>query len=303
MLICGKKKTTIFNIKSLFKSVANKNNNMKQISILGCGWLGLPLAKALIEIGFSVKGSTTSEDKMTFLQDVGINPFLITLESDGVSGNCTDFLHESETLIIDIPPKLRGNNAVNPLEAIFVKKMQHLIPHIEKSTVKNVLFVSSTSVYPEDNSIITEDSPLNPETESGKQLVVVEALLQNNNNFKTTIVRFGGLIGEDRHPIPFLAGKRNLENPKAPINLIHQEDCIGIILRIICHTEQIEVFGQTFNAVAPLHPSREEYYTQKALDFGLELPQFSLESPTFGKTILSTKIETVLGYTFSKPNL
>lgn len=276
---------------------------MKQISILGCGWLGLPLAKALIEKGFSVNGSTTSEDKMALLQNAGINSFLISLESDGVSGNCNDFLDESETLIIDIPPKLRGNNAVNPLEAVFVKKMQHLIPHIEKSTVKNVLFVSSTSVYPEDNSIITEDSPLNPETESGKQLVAVEKLLQNNPNFKTTIVRFGGLIGEDRHPIPFLAGKRNLENPKAPINLIHQLDCIGIILRIICHTEQIEVFGETFNAVAPFHPSREEYYTQKAIDFGLELPQFNLESPTFGKTILSTKVETVLGYTFVKPNL
>jgi nucleoside-diphosphate-sugar epimerase len=281
---------------------------MKKISILGCGWLGLPLAKALIENGFSVNGSTTSEDKMALLQNAGINPFLISLESDGVSGNCNDFLEESETLIIDIPPKLRGNNAVSPLEAVFVKKMQHLIPHIEKSTVKNVLFVSSTSVYPEDNSIITEDSPLNPETESGKQLVAVEVLFQNNPNFKTTIVRFGGLIGEDRHPIPFLAGKRNLENPKAPINLIHQVDCIGIILRIIekslrqAQTDS-EVFGETFNAVAPFHPSREEYYTQKAVDFGLELPQFNLESPTFGKTILSTKIETVLGYTFSKPNL
>ena len=31
---------------------------MTQISILGCGWLGLPLAKALLKNGFSVKGST-----------------------------------------------------------------------------------------------------------------------------------------------------------------------------------------------------------------------------------------------------
>jgi nucleoside-diphosphate-sugar epimerase len=162
-----------------------------------------------------------------------------------------------------------------------------------------VLFVSSTSVYAEDNATITEDSPVNPETESGKQLVAAERLLQSNSNFKTTIVRFGGLIGEDRHPIPFLAGKRNLENPKAPINLIHQVDCIGIIHQII---EQA-VWNETFNAVAPFHPNREDYYTQKAIDFGLELPQFNLENPTFGKTILSTKVETVLGYTFSKPNL
>jgi nucleoside-diphosphate-sugar epimerase len=57
--------------------------------------------------------------------------------------------------------------------------------------------------------------------------------LQGNSRFKTTILRFGGLIGEDRNPIRFLAGRENLENPDAPINLIHQTDCIGIILRII----------------------------------------------------------------------
>ena len=35
-----------------------------QVSILGCGWLGLPLAKSLIEKGFSVNGSTTSVEKI-----------------------------------------------------------------------------------------------------------------------------------------------------------------------------------------------------------------------------------------------
>jgi len=32
----------------------------KRISILGTGWLGLPLAKALTEEGHILKGSTTS---------------------------------------------------------------------------------------------------------------------------------------------------------------------------------------------------------------------------------------------------
>lgn len=282
---------------------------MKQISILGCGWLGLPLAKALIEKGFSVKGSTTSIDKLSVIEKLGIQPFLIVLSENKTEGKLDGFLENSKILIIDIPPKLRGSGTdpSTALRKTFVEKIKNLIPHIEKSAVEKVLFVSSTSVYAEDNSIVTEDSPLNPETESGKQLVQVEQLLQSNSNFKTTILRFGGLIGEDRHPIPFLAGKRNLENPKAPINLIHQVDCIGIILEIICHTvpklRELEVWGETFNAVAPFHPSREEYYTQKAIDLGLELPQFNLESPTFGKTILSSKIVTVLGYTFSKPNL
>ncbi|WP_396187155.1 hypothetical protein [Flavobacterium sp.] len=65
---------------------------MTQISILGCGWLGLPLAKALLENGFAVKGSTTSQEKLSVLENSGIQPFIIALESNNVSGNIETFL-------------------------------------------------------------------------------------------------------------------------------------------------------------------------------------------------------------------
>ena len=267
---------------------------MTKISILGCGWLGLPLAKALLGKGFSVNGSTTSTEKLSILEKAGITPFLISLDSKSVSGAIESFLQESSTLIIDIPPKLRGTNKEN-----FVEKIKVLIPFIEKSSVENVLFVSSTSVYGEGNDIVTEESPLNPDTESGKQLVEAEQLLQSNTNFKTTVLRFGGLIGEDRHPVKFLAGRENLDNPDAPINLIHQQDCIGIILKII----ETNSWNETFNAVTPFHPSRSSYYTEKAMNLNLALPKFNPENASIGKTIFSDKIETVLNYTFIKPNL
>ncbi len=233
-------------------------------------------------------------EKLSILEKAGISPFLISLDSKSVSGAIEKFLQESSTLIIDIPPKLRGSNKEN-----FVEKIKVLIPFIEKSSVKNVVFVSSTSVYGEENKIVTEESPLNPDTESGKQLVDAEQLLQSNTDFKTTVLRFGGLIGEDRHPVKFLAGRENLDNPEAPINLIHQEDCIGIILKII----ENDCWDETFNAVAPSHPSRSTYYTQKAMDLNLALPKFNHENTFIGKTILSDKIETILNYTFTKPNL
>ena len=267
---------------------------MTQISILGCGWLGLPLAKALLKNGFSVKGSTTSLEKLSTLENVGIEPFLIALSEDKTTGNLDDFLEDSKILIIDVPPKLRGSATEN-----FVSKIKNVIPFIEKSSVEKVLFISSTAVYGEDHSIVTEETKAYPETESGRQLLETEQLLQSNSNFKTCILRFGGLIGEDRHPIKFLAGKTNLDNPNASINLIHQDDCIGIILKIL---EQ-NSWNETFNAVSPFHPSRKEYYTQKAIDLNLALPEFNTETAILGKTISSSKIETVLGYTFVKPNL
>jgi len=296
---------------------------MTQISILGCGWLGLPLAKTLLENGFSLNGSTTSVEKIQVLENLGIQPFLIVLtptlslrgtkQSKGEGEETIKtFLRGSKTLIIDIPPKLRGNSKED-----FVGKIETLIPFIEKSSIENVLFISSISVYGDTSSLdcarddtfsVTEETTPNPDTESGKQLVLAEQLLQSNSNFKTTILRFGGLIGKDRHPIKFLAGRVNLENPEAPINLIHQEDCIGIILKIIekglrqAQTDN-EVWNETFNAVTPFHPSRKEYYTQKAIDFGLPTPEFNHEKISVGKTILNGKIKTILNYTFARPNL
>jgi nucleoside-diphosphate-sugar epimerase len=262
---------------------------MKQISILGCGWLGLPLAKALLQDGLSVKGSTTSTEKLAVLESAGIIPHHVVLESDSVSGPLAELLTGSSVLVIDIPPKLRGNQSGD-----FVGKIKTILPFIEKSTVENVLFISSTSVYGDNNDEVTEETTPNPDTEGGRQLQIVEALLQNNTQFKTTILRFGGLIGEDRNPVRFLAGKENLDNPNAPINLIHQVDCIGIIKQIIAKN----VWDTGFNAATPYHPSRETYYTQKAVELGLTAPTFDHTKPSIGKTIVVDKIEKTLDYTF-----
>ncbi|MBE8727522.1 SDR family oxidoreductase [Flavobacterium hungaricum] len=270
---------------------------MTQISILGCGWLGFPLAKRLIEKGYSIKGSTTSENKLSTLESAGINPFLLILNSESVSENVIDFLAESEILIIDIPPKLNRKSEINAVstEMEFVKKIQNVIPSIEKSSIKKVLFVSSTSVYGDQNELITEETIPNPETESGRQLLITENILLQNQNFETAVLRFGGLIGEDRHPVKFLAGKENLENPDAPVNLIHQDDCILIIEEIINQSKWNEVF----NAAAPFHPTREAYYTQKAKEQNLALPKFSTEKLNIKKIISSEKIQNVLNYKFN----
>ena len=198
---------------------------MGQISILGCGWLGLPLAVNLIEKGFSVNGSTTSIEKVDQLKEAKINPYIISLNGDGVSGNTGEFLEGSDILVIDIPPKISSGN--------FTDKVKALLPHIEQSGISKVLFISSTSVYADDNSVVTENTPPQPETESAKQLVAAERLLTANPNFKTTILRFGGLVDDDRQPVRFLAGKENIANPEGPVNLIHRQDCIGIITAII----------------------------------------------------------------------
>ena len=272
-----------------------KNN---KISILGCGWLGLPLAKKLIENGYEVKGSTTSESKLELLKNAGISPYQIKMEENDITGNMESFLENTDVLLVDVPPKLRGDFTEN-----FVQKIKNLIPFVENSKVEKVVFVSSTSVYGDTFPIqeLDEESALNPDTESGKQLVEVEKLLQSNENFQTTILRFGGLIGPDRNPAKFLAGKENVENPEAPINFIHQEDCIGIICAMLRQVEnETWNWNDTFNAVTPNHPNRENYYTEKALEMNLKVPTFVKDPISIGKKISSKKLQNKLNYIFTK---
>lgn len=256
------------------------------ISILGCGWLGLPLAKAMIAEGFSVKGSTTTPGKIPALADAGIEPYIVSLGTTELNGSTEGFLANADVLIIDIPPKLK--------EGDFTDKMKTLIPYIEKSGIRKVLFVSSISVYGKNSGRVTEDTEPEPDTENGRQLLEAEALLSANAHFQTTLLRFGGLVGGERHPVYHLAGRENLPDPDAPINLIHRDDCIGIIMSII----QKGIWGDIFNAVAPYHPARKEYYTQKAKEMGLALPRFSTATTSSGKIIESRKTEQA-GYAFT----
>jgi nucleoside-diphosphate-sugar epimerase len=275
-----------------------------KVSILGCGWLGFPLAKKLIEIGFEVKGSTTTENKLAVLKSNKIVPYLLELTEHKISESISDFLYNSDILIIDIPPGLRKITEATS-EKTFVNKIKTLLPFMENSTIEKVIFISSTSVYADTATIstVTEESVLRPDTESGKQLVEVENLLRNNSNFQTTIIRFGGLIGEDRNIVKMLTGKTNVANPEAPINLIHQADCIEIICEILKQVQHDKVWNETFNAVSPIHPTRKKYYTEKAKQLHLIAPIFTENETNVGKIVSSEKLETILGYRFIKLDL
>lgn len=263
------------------------------ISILGCGWLGLPLAKRLIQQEHVVKGSTTGREKILSLQQEGIIPYQIKILAEGVQGDLTAFLSETELAIIDIPLGLRSDP-----EANFVGRVERLKVYLEKSPVKYVLFVSATSIYEDSEKfpVYTENDLPNGVAENSRQLLASEKILNSSPQFSNTVLRFGGLIGPGRHPVKYLAGRSGLKDPGAPVNLIHLEDCLGIIETII----EKEAWGNIFNAVYPEHPFKGDYYTRIAKEKELALPKFDPTVPSKGKIIKSVKVEDELGYKFSR---
>jgi len=262
----------------------------KTIGIMGLGWLGLPLAQHLQLWGYKVKGTVTTRDKVESLRVKGLDAYEVFVTEQGVQGEPEKFLQNLDILIVMIPPGLRRHSGSD-----YVLKMSHLLEEIEKTDVTKCIFVSSTSVYGDDQGVVTESDMPQPETEAGRQLLQVEQLFLNAS-FKTSIVRFGGLMGGSRQPVRFLAGRSDLAGGTAPVNLIQREDCIGILLTII----QKDAFGRIFNAVHPQHPEKATYYIEKAFEFGLPAPSFRNEVGVTYKKVQSLNIPKLLQYEFKK---
>ena len=267
------------------------------ISILGCGWLGLPLAEQLRDNGHLVRGSTTSPEKLELLKGKNISPFLIKLSPDLDCEDCEDFW-DADLLIVNIPPG-RGRDNV---EDYHLQQIQAVVDQVKTSSIKWVIFISSTSVYPEKPGIVDEEDTKSGGAvrASGNALLKAEQLLQSQD-FDTTIVRFGGLYGYDRHPAKHLAGKKNISDGEAPVNLIHRDDCIGIISTII----DKDTRNQVFNGVSDGHPPKKVYYRAAAETLGLTPPTFesaNCDQKENFKIVSNRKIKHILGYNFRYPN-
>ena len=265
----------------------------KRITILGCGWLGLPLAEKLVQEGYSVKGSTTREEKLEALHDAGVEPWLVRLDPELTGDDIVAFL-QSDILVINIPP-LRRDDIVE----YHIEQFSSLIDALGQSPVRSVLLVSSTSVYPALNREVTEEDAGDPESLAGQALLLVEEMLMQESGFQTTVLRFGGLVGYDRNPAKYLSSLTGITHPEQPMNLIHRDDCVKIISEII----RLKQWGEVFNACSPLHPLRKEYYGRAAEIAGCEpLPLVESDEPAPFKVVNSEKLVSALNYQFLHPD-
>ena len=240
-----------------------------KISIIGLGWFGEALAEEL-KTQHEIFGTTRSEEKILTFSKQHIQAEKLTAVDLP-----SEELLSADVIILNIPP------FAGQLE--WFKKW----PWNKKA---HLVFISSTSVYGTNTGEVDETTIPLPETENGKILLEEEEWVKSFPRY--TIIRFGGLIGANRHPGKFLSGRLNLSGGNLPVNLVHLQDCIGFTKLVI----DKKLFGETYNLAHPEHPSRKDYYSNYCLKHNLPLPEFSdlIEN---GKIISSTKV--MLHYQFS----
>jgi nucleoside-diphosphate-sugar epimerase len=237
-----------------------------------------------------VKGSTLSSEKYNILETTGIETYHIKIEPESVVIDYSSFFN-TDVLMIGIPPARTENVAEE-----FPKQINQVIQLIQKLNIQKVLFISSTSVFEPANKVVREGDEGTPEKPAGRALLKAEKMLFNVPGVQTTVVRLGGLIGADRNPARFLAGKKNIPG-SSPVNLIHRNDAVNIIAEII----EREIWGEVFNASSPEHPTKREFYSKAAKIAELPIPGFTDATENY-KIVNSDKLIGTLGYKFEYPS-
>ena len=264
---------------------------MKSVAIVGLGWLGLPLALHLKELGWCVKGSKQSPDDAQKLHQLGIEtyPFSLSDEMKRLPDHIRP-LFNVDALIITLPPSRFSSQQ-------YCEYLAFLTNQAKKQGVQHLIFTSSTSVFPNISGQFDESSQLSAETEMGKTLIQAEQYLFQSGISHCDILRLAGLIGKQRHPVKFLAGKHNLKG-YSPVNLVHLEDCIQAITALLMNPNGL----RTYHLCAPIHPTRAEYYTKAAVFYDLSIPQFECSDSDPKRIIMADKICRDLGFAYRYPN-
>jgi nucleoside-diphosphate-sugar epimerase len=231
-----------------------KMRSNQTIGILGAGWVGLPLAQTLKDLGFNVVTSYQSEKKQKHLESLNLNPL-----------GLKEFFHQADVIISSLPAG--------------TEEVLHQVPQ-----EKYLIQLSSTAVYENQDQIMDEEGPLQhqlPQTQFEKKI----------HHQHLMIIRLGGLIGYNRHPSRFFIGKSQVQGGNHPTNLIHRDDVIYVLTSLLAQNKFTPGF---YNLVADEHPLKKDFYTYACEVIKQPAPHFNLEDRSRNKIISNQKIKNLL---------
>lgn len=288
----------------LMKKDLNKKRSNKVITsvgIIGCGWLGKALAFQLQDQGVEVLATRSNIDNVAQLKDQGIHTAVLTLPTEQATLN-RHAIFKQHCLVIAITPQFRQGRVD------YAEKIKQLVAAATiNNVVEKIILLSSSAIYNGLSGYVDENIALQLSADKVSLLNEAEQTVlgfnqlgydrKNNKANKAYVLRLSGLVGPNRHPGKFLLNDRMLKSPRDLVNLIHQQDAVGLILALL----QSDLCGNIFNGVSSTHLSKKEYYQAAAKILQLPTPSFAeekggLENPP--KLVSGEKALIKLNYSF-----
>jgi nucleoside-diphosphate-sugar epimerase len=274
--------------------------------IVGCGYIGLPLAKELIGLGHEVFGLRRNPATQGELEAAGIRPLIADItRPDELAG-----LPDGFDWVVNSVAS-RGGGAKD-YHRIYLQGTRHLLDWLSAKSPQKFVYTSSTSVYGQtDGSWVKETSPTEPGVETAKVLVATEKLLLTtvaDRKVPAVILRVAGIYGPDRgHGFKqFLRNEVRIEGDGSRfLNMIHRDDVVGCIIATLKNGRP----GEIYNAVDEEPVSQMDFFLWLAKELGKELPPTAPENyeekrkrGVTNKRVSNRKLKTELGYQFKYPD-
>jgi nucleoside-diphosphate-sugar epimerase len=247
--------------------------------IVGTGWLGSPLASSLAEKGNRVVGTRRSINALHKL-----NYHLASYPP--ATREIKEYFQQADVVVLAFPPSRSSDEQ-------YSKDCLAVCAYISSDC--KVILTSSTSVYEVKSGTCVEENIVY-DVESTHRIHKTEHALRNLLGDRLTIVRLAGLIGPNRHPVRNMIKSGTVYAANQPINVIHQQDAVGLIEHVIEH----HLWGEMINGCSPEHPARGEFYTWMAGKLELDPPLFNDVS---GESKLINSEKSIrLGYQYQFPD-
>lgn len=257
----------------------------QQILLIGAGWLGKDLAVRLKNAGRQVMAIGRNAEICSELNIMNISALQLNMNSE-IS---IQQIPASSIVIFLFPP-----SSAQGTEFTSYSNLIGSVYRVLKSKgLEYIIHISSSGIYPAKSGMYSEDAETDT-TERALRLKEAEQAVLSSG-ILAAVIRAGGLCGKDRHPgiwnrtATVLAGDE-------PVNMIWKADLIELIL----HTVSKRLSG-IYNAAAPMHPIREDFYKHCFLKMNTPLPEFSLGAAKTNRIVLSDKIIST-GFEFGFPD-
>jgi nucleoside-diphosphate-sugar epimerase len=306
-----------------------------RVLIVGCGYVGLPLATELVRQGhevFGLRRSATSK-----LEAAGITAltadvtrpetlaglprdfdWVVNCVSSG-GGDAEDYrklyLEGTRNLIEWLLPMSASSPRPSPPltaeERVAEGREMRIASDGPLATLPKFVYTSSTGVYGQnDGSLVDESSPTEPATETSRVLVETEKLLLKSateRKFSAVIVRAAGIYGPGRGYLlkQFLRGEARIEGEGGRLlNMIHRDDLIGIIIAALERGQP----GTIYNAVDTEPVTQRDFFEWLAGTLGKPMPprapadaEITRRRGLTNKRISNQRLKTQLGWQYKYP--
>lgn len=269
----------------------------KEIVVLGCGYVGGAVARAVAARGAHVHALTRNAGQAARLRDAGI----AVVEADLAGADWHRRMPSRVDGVLNCVSS--GGGGVDGYRHSYVDGMRSVARWAQGGKIGTFIYTGSTSVYPQgDGAVVDESASTGGDSERAALLVEAERLVPAGAWSRWFILRLAGIYGPGRHHLldQLRAGETLSGDGAHRLNLVHRDDIVAAVLA--AWAAPASVRNEIVNLADDAPATKREVAAWLAARLGLPAPRFDPSAPsrrravTPDRVIANAKAARVLGW-------